>query len=128
MTITTEELHAMAEGRHVFSHKDGLALAAEVLEWRKGQPYLYIGVDGKPVLARDMEDELLASRAKLDAARRLAGEVRDAIETLKEQDYDEECDFAESESFCGTRCENFGCVKFKIELAMGALSAWDATQ
>ena len=68
MAITTEELRGMAEGRHVFSHKDGLALAAEVLEWRKGQSYQYIGADGKAVAARDMEDELITARAKLEAA------------------------------------------------------------
>ena len=32
--MNTDELQAMAEGRHVFSHKDGLALARELLAAR----------------------------------------------------------------------------------------------
>lgn len=34
MTISTEDLTRMAEGRHVFGHKDGLALATEILAAR----------------------------------------------------------------------------------------------
>ena len=48
MSITTEELASMAEGRHVFGHKDGLALAAE----------------------------LITARAKIEAAEKMAEAVR----------------------------------------------------
>jgi hypothetical protein len=83
--ITTEELRGMADGRHVLSHKDGLALAAEVLEWRKGQSYQYIGADGKTVLARDLEDELITARAKLAAAEKLAEALRKVEDILDRQ-------------------------------------------
>jgi len=46
-----------------------LITARETLEeWKASQHYSYIGADGKTVKARDLEDELITARAKLEAA------------------------------------------------------------
>jgi len=56
-----------------------LITARETLEeWKASQHYSYIGADGKTVKARDLEDELVTARAKLEAAEKLA----DAAENL----------------------------------------------
>jgi hypothetical protein len=36
--------------------------------------------------------------------------------------YDEECDFLESEQFCGRECESCGCIKAKVEHARAAIA------
>lgn len=56
-----------------FRHKTGATLrdlAAERDALLAAQSYTYIGKDGKPVLARDLEDERDALRARLDEAER----------------------------------------------------------
>lgn len=40
-------------------------LRAELADWQKSQHYTYIGRDGKPVLARDIEDRAEAAEAEL---------------------------------------------------------------
>jgi len=42
------------------------ALAAKLAEWQAAQHYTYIGKDGKPVLARDLEARAEAAEAERD--------------------------------------------------------------
>ena len=94
MKIATEELRKLADhanGRllRVMSIDADMiaALAAELItaretleetleEWKASQHYSYIGADGKTVKARDLEDELITARAKLEAAEKLAEAAR----------------------------------------------------
>lgn len=55
------------EGNWV-KHSDYATLAAERDAPRNAQGYTYIGKNGKPVLARDLEDQRDALQAKLDDA------------------------------------------------------------
>lgn len=48
-------------------------LQAENEERRKAQPYVYIGKDGKSVLARDLEDRLLKAEAELSSLKACEG-------------------------------------------------------
>ena len=43
------------------------ALRAQLADWQAAQGYRYIGKDGKPVLARDLEDQRNALRAQVEA-------------------------------------------------------------
>ncbi len=77
--MTTDELQAMAEGCRVFSHKDGLALAAEVIALRAR------------VAAADALAEAAAdfANAKIDALR-FPGVIRspeDEPDPVVEADY-----------------------------------------
>lgn len=89
MKIATEELRKLADHanerllRVMPIDADMIAaLAAELItarealeEWKASQHYSYIGADGKTVKARDLEDELVTARAKLEAADNLAKAV-----------------------------------------------------
>lgn len=57
-------------------------LQAENEAGRKAQPYVYIGKDGKSVLARDLEDRLLKAEAELSSLKASAKEAR--AEALEE--------------------------------------------
>lgn len=122
MTISTEDLTGMAEGRHVFGHKDGLELAAELLDFRKGQTYRYIGADGQVVLARDMEDELLATRAKIEAAVGLAVQLENLLSVYSEPDQQLCCDGR----MCG--CQGATVHQEAEHYAKEALAAWEAAK
>ena len=90
MKIATEELRKLADHanerllRVMPIDADMIAaLAAELItarealeEWKASQHYSYIGADGKTVKARDLEDELVTARAKLEAAEKLADAAR----------------------------------------------------
>lgn len=52
------------------------------------QSYTYIGKDGKPVLARDLEDERDALRARLDEVKRVIGIVYTGLEFMAADDDD----------------------------------------
>lgn len=71
---------------------DYSALVAERDALRDAQGYTYIGKNGKPVLARDLEDQRDALQAKLDEA---VGAL-DAIATYRKQchEYDADCGHA----------------------------------
>lgn len=62
-------------GDYIAERNRSEALAAELIaaretlqEWKASQHYSYIGADGKTVKARDLEDEMITARAKLEAA------------------------------------------------------------
>lgn len=52
-------------------------LQAELETWKATQHYSYIGKDGKPRLARDMEDELDTTKDKLAKAIGALGDITD---------------------------------------------------
>lgn len=54
------------------------ALRAQLADWQASQHYRYIGADGKPVLARELEDRLIAAEAE-------AARLRADAENIAEQ-------------------------------------------
>lgn len=63
--------------QHANDHADAAIeeLAAEkakLADWQYHQQYRYIGIDGKPALARDLEDRALKAEVELAAEKALA--------------------------------------------------------
>lgn len=54
------------------------ALAAQVADLQQAQTYTYIGKDGRPVLARDLEDERDALRDLLEAEKLISAQAHSA--------------------------------------------------
>jgi hypothetical protein len=61
------------------------ALEAENARLRRAQGYTYIGRDGKPVLARDLEDECDALRAEIEGALAIIATERAEVLKLREE-------------------------------------------
>ena len=73
--------------RHAPTIAAELIAARKALEeWKASQHYSYIGADGKTVKARDLDDELIAARAKLAAAEGLAEALEIAKHELRHHD------------------------------------------
>ena len=63
--LLDEYAYAASQGmdnQHEFREKIDTAIAAI----RLSSDYVYIGFDGKPVQARDLEDQLIAARSRVD--------------------------------------------------------------
>lgn len=131
MKIATEELRKLADHanerllRVMPIDADMIAaLAAELItaretleEWKASQHYSYIGADGKTVKARDLEDELITARAKLEAAERLAA----AAERLRQLHQKS----LRTADYHNASCQCPRCIDDEI---VAALTAWDAAQ
>lgn len=63
-------------------------LQAKLADWQYHQQYRYIGIDGKPVLARDLEDRALNAEARIDQLE-LDIELLKSV-VIKQQDSKEE--------------------------------------
>lgn len=81
--ITQEDIDAMEDGmtsgptivgsiERMFLHDRIEQLERELAEWKASQSYRYIGIDGKPVLARDLEDRAINAESELAAEKALA--------------------------------------------------------
>ena len=64
------------------------AAEAKLAEVLGGQPYTYYGKDGKPVLARDLEDRAEAAEAKLAVA---VEALEDALNRMEEDRASGDC-------------------------------------
>lgn len=61
-------------------------ITEEIEKILAAQSYTYIGTDGKPVLARDLEDERDALRARLDEAERVGRLMQCGLEFMAADD------------------------------------------
>lgn len=86
----TVEEGKLSEGDALYSssalqalEEENARLRAANEELRKNQPYVYVGKDGKAVLARNLEDRATAAEARLEEARKVIEPFAKAFEKAR---------------------------------------------